>query len=380
MNLCRRPLLPTRIYAFAAAVLVSIAINGCGNTSATSSSGTTPTKWHFLDKCARRRRCNCRRLHLRRPEGRLRLQPIARRRRRRREKNGRRQGHGRGAASSETADVQKSMESMIQLDGAKLIFPTSFGYFDPHVLVMAKKYPDVMFLHCGGLWNEKVHPKNVGSYFGYIDECQYLSGIVAGHTTKSKKIGFVAAKPIPQVRRNINAFELGARSVDPKITCTVIFTGDWSMPVKEAEATNSLIDQGVDVVTCPRRQSEGRRRKRPNAAAFIPAATTAAKPHSRPRVISRAPSGTGRRSTPTTSRCIKSHQKIPRPAPRRSERTNRQDVTLRSGGERKGQSRPRRPVKSKLVAGNFVIFKGELKDNTGKVVIPGRQGTCADGY
>src|SRR5207237_6296834 len=102
----------------------------------------------------------------------------------------------------------------------------------------------------GGLWNEKEHPKNVGSYFGYIDECQYLSGIVAAHASKSKQLGFVAAKPIPQVLRNINAFTLGARSVDPKITTSVIFTGDWSDSVKEANATNTLIDQGVDVITC----------------------------------------------------------------------------------------------------------------------------------
>ena len=72
------------------------------------------------------------------------------------------------------------------------------------------------FAHCGGLWTEGKHPKNVGSYFGYIDECQYLNGIVAGHTSKSKKLGFIAAKPIPQVLRNINAFTLGARSVEPE--------------------------------------------------------------------------------------------------------------------------------------------------------------------
>src|ERR1700686_405675 len=150
----------------------------------------------------------------------------------------------------ETVDVQKSMESMIKLDNAKIIFPTSFGYFDPHVLKMAKKYPKVMFLHCGGLWDAKKHPKNVGSYFGYIDECEYLSGIVAAYATKSDKLGFVAAKPIPQVLRNINAFALGARSVNPKINCSVIFTGDWSNPVKEAEATTTLIDKGVDVITC----------------------------------------------------------------------------------------------------------------------------------
>src|SRR5882762_3977595 len=111
----------------------------------------------------------------------------------------------------ETIAVQKTMEAMIEQDGATPIF---------------------------------------ASYFGYIDECQYLNGVVAGHMTKSKKLGFVAAKPIPQVLRNINSFTLGAQSVDPAITTQVIFTGDWSMPVKEAEATNSLVDQGCDVITC----------------------------------------------------------------------------------------------------------------------------------
>jgi basic membrane protein A and related proteins len=150
----------------------------------------------------------------------------------------------------ETVAVEKSMESMINLDGATLVFPTSFGYFDPHMLKEAAKYPAVQFRHCGGLWQEAKHPKNTGSYFGYIDGCQYLSGIVAGHVSKSGKLGFVAAKPIPQVLRNINAFTLGARTVNPQITTQVIFTGDWALPVKEAEATNSMIAQGIDVVTC----------------------------------------------------------------------------------------------------------------------------------
>ena len=247
--LAMSPLIPLRLCAVAAAALLSLVMTGCGDTSATTTSGTAPSTSAPAtgapsggDAAA---------------VGFIYVGP--------KDDYGYNQAHADGAAAvrkmagvkvmeeervPETVDVQKSMQSMIELDGAKIIFPTSFGYFDPHVLVMAKKYPDVMFLHCGGLWNEKVHPKNVGSYFGYIDECQYLSGIVAGHTTKSKKLGFVAAKPIPQVRRNINAFALGARSVDPSITCTVIFTGDWSMPVKEAEATNSLINQGVDVITC----------------------------------------------------------------------------------------------------------------------------------
>jgi basic membrane protein A len=149
----------------------------------------------------------------------------------------------------ETASVSKTMTGMIKQDGAALLFPTSFGYFDPYLLALAAKEPEVRFSHCGGMWTEGKHPKTTGSYFGYIDECQYLNGVIAGHMSKSKKLGFVAAKPIPQVLRNINAFTMGARSVDPSITTTVIFTGDWSMAVKEAEATNSLADQGADVFT-----------------------------------------------------------------------------------------------------------------------------------
>jgi simple sugar transport system substrate-binding protein len=153
------------------------------------------------------------------------------------------------ASVPETNEVQEAMRSMIDQDGAKVLFPTSFGYFDPHVLVMAKQYPEVQFFHAGGLYQEGVHPKNVGSYFGYIDEAQYVAGIVAGLTTKTNKLGFVAAKPIPQVLRNINSFTLGAKSVNPKVTTQVIFTGDWSEPIKEAQAANSMADQGVDVLT-----------------------------------------------------------------------------------------------------------------------------------
>jgi basic membrane protein A and related proteins len=150
---------------------------------------------------------------------------------------------------AETLDVQKTMQSMIELDGATLLFPTSFGYFDPHMLRVAEKYPKIEFRHCGGLWTKGKHPANTGSYFGYIGLGQYLNGIVAGHVSKTKKLGFVAAKPIPQVLQNVNSFTLGARSVDPSITTQVIFTGEWSLPVKEAEAANSLADQGIDVIT-----------------------------------------------------------------------------------------------------------------------------------
>ncbi len=150
----------------------------------------------------------------------------------------------------ETTAVAETMRNMIDIDGAKVLFPTSFGYFDPHILKMAKEYPEVQFFHCGGLYVEGKHPKNVSSYYGYIDEAQYIAGIVAGMTSKTGKLGFVGAKPIPQVLRNINSFTLGALSVKPSVTTQVVFTGNWAEPIKEAEAVNSMADQGVDVVTC----------------------------------------------------------------------------------------------------------------------------------
>lgn len=149
----------------------------------------------------------------------------------------------------ETNEVEEAMRSMIEQDGATVIFPTSFGYFDPHMIKMAAEFPDVQFLHAGGLYQEGVHPKNISSYFGYIDEAQYVAGIVAAHTSKTGKLGFIAAKPIPQVLRNINSFTLGARSIKPEITTQVVFTGNWAEPIKEAESANSMADQGIDVLT-----------------------------------------------------------------------------------------------------------------------------------
>jgi basic membrane protein A and related proteins len=154
------------------------------------------------------------------------------------------------ASVPETTEVQEAMRSMIDSDGAVALFPTSFGYFDPHILKMAKEYPDVQFFHAGGLYKEGSTPKNISSYFGYIDEAQYVAGVVAALTSKSGKLGFVAAKPIPQVLRNVNSYTLGARSVKPSVTTQVVFTGNWAEPIKEAEATNSMADQGIDVVTC----------------------------------------------------------------------------------------------------------------------------------
>ncbi|MBV1698390.1 MAG: BMP family ABC transporter substrate-binding protein [Hyphomicrobiales bacterium] len=146
----------------------------------------------------------------------------------------------------ETADVERVMESMIQLDGAQVLFPTSFGYW-PFILKLAAKYPKVLFVHAGGLWKQG-DPANVISYRGYMEEPHYCCGIAAGMMTKTNKIGFVGPKPLYFIFNNCNGFTLGARSVNPKVTSLIIITGDWANPVKDADAVNNLVDQGCDVI------------------------------------------------------------------------------------------------------------------------------------
>lgn len=143
----------------------------------------------------------------------------------------------------ETAEAERVMEKMIK-DGATTIFPTSYGHLEP-ALNVAQKHPDVTFMHQGGLKNAE----NLGTYFGAIYEAQYLTGMAAGKATKTGKLGYVVAFPIPQTLLNINAFQLGAQSVNPKAKTTVVFTSNWCDPGKQAEAANSLLDQKVDVIT-----------------------------------------------------------------------------------------------------------------------------------
>ena len=269
----------------------------------------------------------------------------------------------------ETTDVQKTMGSMIEQDGATLLFPTSFGYFDPHILKMAEKYPKVRFAHCGGLWTEGKHPKNTGSYFGYIDECQYLNGVVAGHTSKSKKIGFIAAKPIPQVLRNINAFTLGARSVDPKITTQLVITGDWSLPVKEAEAANSMIDQGVDVITChvdsPKVIVETAERRNIFVCGY----------HANQAAL--APKGylTGAEWSWVTPYTLHVKDAMAGKPLVNFLRGGLKEGFVKPSAYGKAVSDPARNaadgIKAQMVKGDYVIFKGPIKDNAGKTVIAG---------
>ena len=138
----------------------------------------------------------------------------------------------------ENAEAERVMEQMIQ-QGATIIFPTSFGHLDPAIKV-AEKHPDVTFLHEGGLKSAT----NVGTFFGTIWQTEYLAGMAAGKATKTGKLGFVVAFPISQTLLNINAFQLGAKSVNPSATTTVVFTGNWCDPAKNAEATKSLREPG----------------------------------------------------------------------------------------------------------------------------------------
>jgi simple sugar transport system substrate-binding protein len=267
---------------------------------------------------------------------------------------------------AETDAVEKTMESMINLDGATLLFPTSFGYYSPHMIKMANKYPKLRFEHCGGLWTDK-DPKNAGSYFGYIDEAQYISGIVAGYTTKSGKLGFVAAKPIPQVLRNINAFTLGAKLANPKATTQVIFTGDWSMPVKEAEATNSLIDQGVDVLTC---HVDGPKTVVENAArrgAFVCGYHVNQSPLA-PKAYLTGAEWNWEALYPKFVKMIASGEGIPN----FYRGGLKEDIVKVSPYGEAVSAEARKhadDVKAKLTDGSYTIFKGPISDNKGKVVI-----------
>ncbi|MEO5805327.1 BMP family ABC transporter substrate-binding protein [Devosia sp.] len=150
----------------------------------------------------------------------------------------------------ETDAVAQTMESMINLDGASLLFPTSFGYFNPFMIEAAKKHPEVQFRHPTSLWNKDTDPINLGGYFCYLDQGHYINGIAAGLSTTTNKIGFIAAKPIALVLRNVNAFTVGVKKVNPAAEVRLIITGEWSLPVREAEAANALIDAGCDVIAC----------------------------------------------------------------------------------------------------------------------------------
>lgn len=139
-----------------------------------------------------------------------------------------------------------TMEQMID-KGAKLIFATSYGHLDA-ALKVAEEHPDVVVVQQGNTITTDI-PENAGTYFGTVYEPMYLAGIAAGAATTSNKLGYVYAFPIPQTIANINAFERGAQSVNPDAETITVSTSSWCDPGKQQAAADSLLSQGVDVLT-----------------------------------------------------------------------------------------------------------------------------------
>ena len=153
-----------------------------------------------------------------------------------------------GKETPETRAYTKAMEGLIADHGAGLIVSTSFDY-DPFLLAMATKYPDVVFRQATALANG-ANPRNVGSQNGLINQGHYVNGVAAGPSTTTNKLGFVAGKPFGTVLLNVNSFLLGSRQTNPDATVRVIFTGEWEDAAHDAAATNALVDAGCDVIAC----------------------------------------------------------------------------------------------------------------------------------
>ncbi len=142
----------------------------------------------------------------------------------------------------EGADAERVIRDLAA-KGNQVVFTTSFGYME-QTLKVAKTFPKVEFYHATGF---KSAP-NVTIYNSRMYEPAYLAGIIAGHVSKKGVLGFVASFPIPEVVRNIDAFTMGARSVNPKITTKVVWVSTWFDPSKERQAAETLIGQGADVL------------------------------------------------------------------------------------------------------------------------------------
>lgn len=141
------------------------------------------------------------------------------------------------------ADCSRIIDRLIQEQKCDVVFATSFGYMDA-TLAAGQRYPDKKFMHCSGFKNLP----NVGTYFGDLYQMYYLNGIMAGALTKSNKIGYVAAFPIPEIVRHINAFALGIKAVNPKAKVDVRWTYAWYGPDKAKEAAESLVGEGCDAL------------------------------------------------------------------------------------------------------------------------------------
>ena len=142
----------------------------------------------------------------------------------------------------ENSDCEKAIRDLID-QGCNVIYTNSFGFMDWTIKVAAD-FPHVYFGHCSGY----KRADNVSTFFGKIYQARYLSGIAAGYKTRANKIGYVAAYPIPEVIRGINAFTLGVQSVNPLATVEVLWTSTWYDPALEKQVAIELLNKGCDVI------------------------------------------------------------------------------------------------------------------------------------
>jgi basic membrane protein A len=260
----------------------------------------------------------------------------------------------------EGADAERVIRDLVS-QGNKLIFATSFGFGDAMEKV-AKDHPDVKFEHATGYKTST----NLRVYEAKFYEDAYMAGVVAGTMTKTNTIGFVASFPIPEVLRNINAFTLGARSVNPKVTTKVVWVNTWFDPPKESEAAQALINQKADVLLQNTDSTAVLQTAEKNGKyAFgwdSDMSAFAAKAHLGSAIVNWGPyyekavndvlSGTWKTADTKwgtkegTNDLIKINDVVPETAKKRVDE-----------------------IKAGLKAGTFAVFRGPIKDNSGKVVL-----------
>jgi basic membrane protein A len=260
----------------------------------------------------------------------------------------------------EGADAERVIRDLVS-QGNKLIFATSFGFGDAMEKV-AKDHPDVKFEHATGYKTST----NLRVYEAKFYEDAYMAGVVAGSMTKTNTIGFVGSFPIPEVLRNINAFTLGARSVNPKVTTKVVWVNTWFDPPKESEAAQALINQKADVLLQNTDSTAVLQTAEKNGKyAFgwdSDMSAFATKAHLGSAIVNWGPyyekavndvlSGTWK--TADTKWGTKEGA---------NDLIKVADVVPEATKKRVDE------IKSGLKAGTFAVFKGPIKDNTGKVVL-----------
>ncbi|MCG8684275.1 MAG: BMP family ABC transporter substrate-binding protein [Desulfobacterales bacterium] len=141
------------------------------------------------------------------------------------------------------SDSMRIIDRLVQQQNCDVVFTTSFGYMDDTIKA-GTKYPDTQFMHCSGFKRSE----NVGTYFGDLYQMYYLNGLMAGALTKTNKIGYVAAFPIPELVRHINAYALGVKAANPKASVDVKWIYAWYGPDKAKEAAEALIAEGCDAL------------------------------------------------------------------------------------------------------------------------------------